>query len=191
MHNRAAEKVAKVTDHVYVGRSGSAPDAQAVTDVVSNFIDQHESELGRRTEVGTVANICSQMCWQNKMLHGGYGLMAALAVAGWDDYNGGQVYAVPLGGTAVKVPWAIEGSGSTALWSTFDAEFKEGMPREQAEGFLARCIAMAIARDSGCGGCIRLVFIGADGASRRFIPREQVPAFMDDLPHPQPQSMQP
>ena len=34
-------------------------------------------------------------------------LQAGLIVAGWDEEEGGSVYAVPLGGTLVKCPFAI------------------------------------------------------------------------------------
>ena len=34
-------------------------------------------------------------------------LQAGLIVAGWDKEEGGSVYAVPLGGTLVKCPFAI------------------------------------------------------------------------------------
>jgi hypothetical protein len=36
-------------------------------------------------------------------------LNAGLIVAGWDAQEGGSVYALPLGGTLVKVPFAIGG----------------------------------------------------------------------------------
>lgn len=36
-------------------------------------------------------------------------LQAGLIVAGYDSREGGQVYAVPLGGTLVKVPFSIGG----------------------------------------------------------------------------------
>lgn len=34
-------------------------------------------------------------------------LQAGLIVAGWDSKEGGSVYAIPLGGTLVKCPFAI------------------------------------------------------------------------------------
>ena len=34
-------------------------------------------------------------------------LQAGLIVAGWDKHEGGAVYAIPLGGTLIKVPFTI------------------------------------------------------------------------------------
>jgi 20S proteasome subunit beta 1 len=35
--------------------------------------------------------------------------------AGWDKHDGGSVYAIPLGGTLLKVPYTIGGSGSAYI----------------------------------------------------------------------------
>ena len=37
-------------------------------------------------------------------------LQAGMIVGGWDKYEGGQIYSVPLGGTILKQPFAIGGS---------------------------------------------------------------------------------
>ena len=51
-------------------------------------------------------------------------LMAAMIVAGWDERGGGQVFGVPISGTLVQEPWAIDGSGSTFIWGYLDSEFR-------------------------------------------------------------------
>lgn len=40
---------------------------------------------------------------------------AGLIVAGWDEREGGSVYAIPLGGTLVRTPFSIGGSGSAYI----------------------------------------------------------------------------
>lgn len=40
--------------------------------------------------------------WQNH-------LQTGLIVGGWDKYEGGQIYGVPLGGTIVQQPFTIGG----------------------------------------------------------------------------------
>ena len=51
-------------------------------------------------------------------------LMAAMIVAGWDERGGGQVFGVPISGTLVQEPWAIDGSGSTFIWGFLDSEYR-------------------------------------------------------------------
>lgn len=36
-------------------------------------------------------------------------LQMGVIVGGWDKYEGGQIYSVPLGGTILKQPFAIGG----------------------------------------------------------------------------------
>ena len=50
-----------------------------------------------------------------------------------------QVYSIPLGGMYVRQPFSIGGSGSTYLYGYCDANFKEGMSREQCQEFVKNC----------------------------------------------------
>jgi hypothetical protein len=51
-------------------------------------------------------------------------LQAGLIVAGWDRHEGGSVYAIPLGGTLVKTPFSIGGSGSAYIYGLSDRLWK-------------------------------------------------------------------
>ncbi|KAL0031270.1 hypothetical protein WJX77_012390 [Trebouxia sp. C0004] len=74
------------------------------------FLAQHRLELDQDVGVKTAAQLAKNMVYQNKEM-----LQAGLIVAGWDKEEGGSVYAVPLGGTLVKCPFAIGGSGSAYI----------------------------------------------------------------------------
>ncbi|KAL5128560.1 Proteasome subunit beta type-6 [Glycine soja] len=62
-------------------------------------------------------------------------LETGLIVGGWDKYEGGQIYGVPLGGTIVQQPFAIGGFGSSYLYGFFDQAWKEGMTKDEAEAW--------------------------------------------------------
>lgn len=51
-------------------------------------------------------------------------LQAGLIVAGWDKREGGAVYGIPLGGTLIKVPFTIGGSGSAYIYGLCDKLWK-------------------------------------------------------------------
>lgn len=42
-------------------------------------------------------------------------LQTGLIVGGWDKYEGGKIYGIPLGGTVVEQPFAIGGKNHIAL----------------------------------------------------------------------------
>ncbi|XP_038981323.1 proteasome subunit beta type-6 [Phoenix dactylifera] len=91
-----------------------------------------------------------------------------LIVGGWDKYEGGQIYSVPLGGTILRQPFAIGGSGSTYLYAFFDQAWKEGMSKDEAEKFMVKAVSLAMARDGASGGVVRTVIINAELLLGRF-----------------------
>ena len=124
------------------------------------------------------------MNYQNKSMNRGEGLMAAMICAGWDARRGGQVYSLPIGGSMVAVKWAVDGSGSSFIWGFCDAEYRDGMSRQQCEAFVARATALAMSTDGSSGGCVRLVTVSAEGAQRTFLPHNQLPKFVDEKREP-------
>ena len=64
--NRVSDKITYVHDKVYVCRSGSAADTQAIADIVRMYLNMHSLELGKAPEVPVAANILNQMCYGNK-----------------------------------------------------------------------------------------------------------------------------
>jgi len=146
--NRASDKITALCDNVFLARSGSAPDTQLISDYVRHMVAQHVMERdGADADVATVANLCMKLAYNNKGANHGQGLSAAMICAGWDAQRGGQVFGLPIGGTLMEVPWAIDGSGSTYIWGVMDAEYKAGMSKEETQAFCIRAISLAMARD--------------------------------------------
>ncbi len=127
----------------------------------------------------------AQINYNNKSMHGGHGLSAAMICAGWDARRGGQVYSLPIGGTLVPVTWAVDGSGSTFIWGFCDAEYRDGMTRAEAQSFVLRATCLAMSTDGSSGGCVRLVTVDAAGAERTFHPQTELPVYGEELPRVQ------
>ena len=176
--NRASEKITALCDNVFLCRSGSAAHTEAISDYVRFYTSQHTSETQQTPSVKSVASILYQMAYNNK------GLMAAMIVAGYDPSNGGQVFGSPIGGTLVQMPWAIEGSGSTYIWSFFDDEYKPGMTREETEQLVLNGISHAMARDGSSGGLVRLVTVTKEGATKKVFQGKDLPVILGDMPQP-------
>lgn len=179
--NRVTDKLTPLADRIYVCRSGSAADTQNLSRYVQWFLEQHRMELGEDPSVHTAARLAQQMAYQNKDL-----LQAGLIIAGWDRREGGAVYAIPLGGTLVKVPFSISGSGSAYIQGLTDRLWRPSMSEDECHAFVVKSVAHAIARDGSSGGCVRTVVITKEGVKRRFLPHPQVPQTYGELPHPQP-----
>lgn len=168
------DKLTKVTDNIYCCRSGSAADTQAVADIVEYYLDLHGVQIGENPKVETAAHIFKNICYSNRD-----SLSAGIICAGWDKYNGGQVYSIPLGGMCIRQPFTIGGSGSTYVYGYVDANFKEGMTKEECMEFTKNTLALAMARDGSSGGVIRLACISETGVERMVFKGNEVPRFYE------------
>ncbi len=168
--NRVSDKIAQLHDHIFCCRSGSAADTQALTDYVKFYLAQHAVETGRPPTVKTAAHLMRKICYQNKD-----NLMAGVIVAGWDPVEGGSVYNIPLGGTCIKMPFAIGGSGSTYIYGYVDSAFREGMESGECRTFVKKAISHAMARDGSSGGIIRTVTVTKDGIEREYVAGNELP----------------
>ncbi len=130
-------------------------------------------------DVKVAAQLVMQIAYNNKSA-----LQAGMIVAGWDEREGGAVYGIPLGGTLLRVPFTLGGSGSTYIYGWVDHAYRPGMSRDETEAFVTRAVSLAMARDGSSGGVIRLVTIDKKGVTRKLIPGQQVPLGYDELQQP-------
>ncbi|KAF3639889.1 Proteasome subunit beta type-6 [Capsicum annuum] len=133
-------------------------------------------QLGQPATVKVAANLARLLSYNNKDM-----LQTGLIVGGWDKYEGGKIYGIPLGGTVLEQPFAIGGSGSTYLYGFFDQAWKEGMTQEEAEKLVVTAVTLAIARDGASGGVVRTVTINKDGATRKFYPGDSLQLWHEEL----------
>eukprot|EP01132_Coremiostelium_polycephalum_P009689 gene9689-11896_t len=170
--NRVTNKITPVHEQIYCCRSGSAADTQAISEYVRFYLELHAAELNESPDVSTAARLFQMTCYENKN-H----LMAGIIVAGWDKNNGGSVFNISLGGSMVKQPFAIGGSGSTYIYGYCDSKFKPNMTKDECVEFVKNSLALAMFRDGSSGGVIRLCIIDKNGVERRMIPGNSLPKF--------------
>jgi len=172
--NRVTDKLTRVTDKIYCCRSGSAADTQAIADMVNYHLEFHQIETGDEPLVKSAAMVFKDTCYEYRDK-----MSAGIIVGGWDERDGGQVYAVPIGGMLARQKVAIGGSGSTYVYGFVDANFKENMTREECEQFVIRALTLAINRDGSSGGCVRIGTITKDGIERRVVLGNELPKFYE------------
>ncbi|GMH32273.1 hypothetical protein BSKO_00107 [Bryopsis sp. KO-2023] len=177
--NRATDKLTPLTESIYVARSGGAADTQAAASQLQVMLGFHEAELNKSASVHTAAYVLQQEVYKNKDHY-----QAGMIVAGWEKEKGGQVYSIPLGGSFVKAPFVIGGSGSMYIYGWCDKYWKPNMTKEECEKFVVSAVGHAIARDGASGGGIRTVTIDASGAKKAVVSGENLPLRYGELPTP-------
>jgi len=168
--NRVTDKLTPVTDSIFVCRSGSAADTQAVTDIVKYKLSFAEIEQGRAATVKDAAMAFKEIVYEYRD-----SLMAGLIVAGYDKVNGGQVYSVPIGGMCVHQSFSIGGSGSSYLYGMMDHKYKPGMAQKDCEDLVLQAVTQAIRRDGSSGGCCRMAIVTKDGVERKLWLNTELP----------------
>jgi len=128
------------------------------------------TELGRLPRVKTCANLMRKICYNNKDR-----MQAGMICGGWDPYEGGQVYEIPLGGTMMQQKFALGGSGSSYIYGLVDSTYREGMTKEECKVFVKTAISHAMARDGSSGGVIRLVVIDQSGIEKEVVLGDNLP----------------
>lgn len=170
--NRVTDKLTKITDNIYVCRSGSAADTQALADIINYQLEFYQIETGEPALVSIGANLMRDMCYNYRNT-----LLAGIICAGWDRRYGGQVYSIPLGGMIVRQPVSIGGSGSTYIYGYVDATYKPGMNQEDCCKFVTNALSLAMERDGSSGGVVRLAIITEKGVERRITLGDKLPEF--------------
>ncbi len=72
---------------------------------------------------------------------------AGIICGGWDPIEGGQVFSITMGGSLVKQPFALGGSGSTYIYGYCDANYRSGMTRDEVR---KQCRFCSLFRPSNC-----------------------------------------
>ena len=109
-------------------------------------------------------------------------LIGACIVAGWDKWQGGQVFGCPIGGTITPQPWTTDGSGSTYIWGFLDSAYKPNMTRSEAEEVVREALALAMSTDGSSGGIIRLITCTEEGVFKQYVGGESVPVYGGEMP---------
>jgi 20S proteasome subunit beta 1 len=168
--NRTSRKISRLTDTIFVLRSGSAADTQALTGIVKNYLNEHAIQIGEAPTVNTAANLMKLIAYNNKD-----SLTAGLIVGGWDQINGPQVYAIPLGGTKLRRGLAIGGSGSGYITGLVDHLYKPNMTKAECQNMVSKCVSHAMARDGSSGGLIRMITITKEAVEENVFFGNQLP----------------
>ena len=121
-------------------------------------------EYDDKPPVKVAARILQQFQYQYKD-----NLSAALIVCGYDNIDGPQIFSVGMGGTTMRLPFTMSGSGSAFIYGWCDTNFKENMTKQEAVEFAKTAVTLAMHRDNSSGGIIRTMDITKEGHTRGVI----------------------
>ncbi|EYC35632.1 hypothetical protein Y032_1009g3379 [Ancylostoma ceylanicum] len=140
--SRATNKITPITDHMAVCRSGSAADTQAIADIVKYHIEVYSMLENEPVTIYRGAQIFRKFLYNYRDQ-----LSASVLIAGWDEQDGGQLYAIPLGGFVTRQKSTASGSGSTFVQGFLDNAWKPNLTKEECKAIVKQAVGLAVFRD--------------------------------------------
>ncbi|CAJ0933103.1 unnamed protein product, partial [Mesorhabditis belari] len=179
--SRVTNKITPVTDHLVVCRSGNAADTQTIADVVKYQIEAYTMLEAEKVSIYRATQIFRQFLYNYRDQ-----LSASVLVAGWDENEGGQLYALPIGGFVTRQRSTASGSGSTFVTGYLDKNWKPNMTKEECVKVVKEAVGLATFRDGSSGGVIRIGVIDKNGTDIKLYRPDgnDFPKFVAPTPHP-------
>ncbi|VDM61881.1 unnamed protein product [Angiostrongylus costaricensis] len=156
--SRATNKITPITEHMAVCRSGSAADTQAIADIVKYHIEAYSMLEQEPVTIYRGAQIFRKFLYNYRDQ-----LSASVLIAGWDEKNGGQLYAIPIGGFVTRQKSTASGSGSTFVQGFLDNAWKPNLTKEECRAIVKQAVGLAVFRDGSSGGVVRVATIDKSG----------------------------
>ncbi|CAD5225160.1 unnamed protein product [Bursaphelenchus xylophilus] len=170
--SRVTDKITPINSHLVVCRSGSAADTQAIADIAKYHIELYGTMENEPVTVYRSTQIFRKYLYDYRDQ-----LSASVIVAGWDESEGGQIYAIPLGGFTTRQSFTASGSGSTFVTGFMDKSWKKGMTLDEVKNLVITSVGLAMYRDGSSGGVIRLAIIDKTGTKRELYRPDASPIF--------------
>ncbi|ALC40583.1 maker9 [Drosophila busckii] len=170
--NRLADKLTRLTDHIYCCRSGAAAQTQTMADLITHLLNVQQMSMGKPPLVYDAASRFRELIYTHRS-----STVASIIVAGWDELHGGQVYSIPISGFLCREPCALGGSGSSYLHGFVSAEHRTGMSKDECMRFVLKAVRLAIKHDCHSGGVVRIGVINKDGMQAHVIAADELQHF--------------
>jgi 20S proteasome subunit beta 2 len=155
--DKNCEKIHYMAPNIYCCGAGTAADTEAVTGMVSGQLALHRYNTGRGSRVVTALTMLKGHLFKYQ------GQVSAALVLGGVDHAGPHLHTVYPHGSTDSNPYVTMGSGSLAAMSIFEADYKEGMSRDEAVALVAKAIRAGIFNDLGSGSNVDLCVLTKDG----------------------------
>jgi proteasome beta subunit len=158
--SKQAKKLFKINDLTAATISGGVADAQYVINQIKALSRLRQVEKGEVPDPKYVANITRNILFSGRSYY-----LAMIIIGGYSrEDQKGKLYGIDLLGTLYEEENFISfGSGSPYSLGVLEADWKEGMTKEEGINLVKTAIKSSKERDSASGHKIQLCFINKDG----------------------------
>ncbi len=163
--SRGGKKVFMIFNKLYIGVAGVVADMQAISRTLRASLKMYELESRRPPSVKSAAKLLSNILFSQRI----FPYLASVIVAGIDE-EGPHVYVLDPLGSVIEDKYVALGTGAELAISIIEANYKDGMSREEAEELAVKSVKAACERDVLSGDGIDVVVIDKNGTFEKFVP---------------------
>ncbi len=157
-----AKKIQNLNERMVVTTAGTASDSRKVIDIIKAEIRLKELRTKSRLSVSEVANLLSNMVFNNIRTPSMIPSIAHFLLAGRDEL-GVHLFDISPDGYLQEVDtYSATGSGIMQAHPILDSEYKKGMSIEEGIKLATKCIKSSMGRDPAVGGGIDIYTIDKD-----------------------------
>ena len=164
--NRQAQKVNKITDHIWMTIAGGVADAQYLIDIMRAEASLFEMRRKRKIPVRALAQMLGNMLFRNKV----YPYEVGLLVGGYTEEEGPMLFDIDGLGSLLPEDFSAVGSGSPFCIGVLETNWKSGLSPAEGKALAIKAIQASIARDIATGNGVDVVVITKEGSQFEFIP---------------------
>ncbi|TFF89825.1 MAG: proteasome subunit beta [Promethearchaeota archaeon] len=158
--SKQAKKLFKINDFSAATISGGVADAQYVINQIKALSRLREVEEGEVPDPKYVANVTRNILFSGRSYY-----LALIIIGGYSQKDEkGKLYGIDLLGTLYKEEnFLAFGSGSPYSLGVLEADWKEGMTKEEGIELVRTAIKSSKERDSASGYDFQICYINQDG----------------------------
>ncbi len=164
--NKEAQKLNKITDHIYMTIAGGVADAQALIDILRAQAKLFELQEKRKMPVRSASRFLSNLLFRNKFTPYEVGLI----IGGITEEEGPKLFDLGAYGSILPEMYCSTGSGSVFALGVLETNWKEDMSAEDCKKMCIKAVRSAVIRDIASGNGIDVAVITLDGVQTEFIP---------------------
>ncbi len=172
------KKILEITDRIITTVAGGAADAKKEIQVLRAEVRLKELRTREKASVSEVANLLSNMAYQNIRTPSMIPMIAHFLVAGRDS-EGVWLYDVSPDGHLKDVKkYASSGAGIMQVDAILDSEYREGMSLQEAVNLIKKCIITTSGREPSVGAGMDIYTITKDSL-KQVVEQEALLDFKD------------
>ncbi|MBO3841684.1 MAG: proteasome subunit beta [Candidatus Brockarchaeota archaeon] len=162
---KSVKKIFRITPKIGLASAGLISDVQTIVRELNYYARMFQYNTSREITAKALSKLLSNILFANRL----YPLITQTIIGGF-TFNTHGIYALDALGSVIEDKYAAAGSGTEVALGILEAEYRDGLSRDDAKQLVLKAIRTALQRDSASGNGIDLLILDKAGPSEENYP---------------------